>query len=69
MKYIIFEKEINGLKHKIPIIFPNSLVHLDIAKALIPIVGTKRIVGAREINLGVISCHGESSTIGIKFKR
>ncbi|WP_151838114.1 MULTISPECIES: hypothetical protein [unclassified Acinetobacter] len=34
MKYIMFRKEINDLVELIPVIFPNKLVHKDVADAL-----------------------------------
>lgn len=65
----MFEKEINGLKRKIPIIFPNELVHLEVAKALSKHVETSKIVGAGDISIGVLTIGGESTTIKIKSKK
>jgi hypothetical protein len=68
MKYIMFIAKIQGNNRRIPIIFPDSLCHIDVAKALKDIVGTSKVCSAGEINIIVISTHGESTTIGIKAK-
>lgn len=68
MKYIIYERETLGMARKIPIIFPNELVHLDIAKALSKVIGSSRIVGAGDCYLTVAGVGRFSSTIGIKSK-
>ena len=34
MKYIMFKQEKNGLVELIPVLFPNKLVHKDVADAL-----------------------------------
>lgn len=68
MKYIMYEKEINELKRKIPIIFPSELVHIQVAKALKDLVGTSIIVGAGDFNLLTLECTGKSTTLGIGSK-
>lgn len=69
MKYIIYEKKILGMIQKIPIIFPNQLVHLDVAKALTKVIGSSRIVGAGDCYIKVSGVGGKSTTIGIKSKK
>ena len=68
MKYIVFRTK-DG-RQEIPIIFPNHLVHLEVAKAMSKIVGTSRIVAAGEFSSLEIeaNCHGKSSTIGVKSR-
>ena len=34
MKYIMFEVKVGNLTQKVPIIFPNNLVHADVAKRM-----------------------------------
>ena len=70
MKYIVFEKTILGMKQEIPIIFPNLLVHLDVAKALTKVVETSRIVAAGEFSSLDIDAEvgGKSTSIGIKSR-
>ncbi|BAO53060.1 hypothetical protein KPP23_033 [Pseudomonas phage KPP23] len=35
MKYVMFEKRMSdGCSHKVPVIFPNTLVHDEVANAL-----------------------------------
>jgi len=69
MKYIMYIKEIEGIKRKIPIIFPDSLVHIEVAKALKDLVHTSKICSAGEINMVASSTFGESTTLGIKAKK
>lgn len=68
MKYIIY-RTIDG-RREIPIIFPNTLVHLEVAQALSKLVETSRIVAAGEFSSLSIEaeCHGKSTTIGIKSR-
>lgn len=68
MKYIMYEKKVGDLIRKIPIIFPNELVHIEVARALSNLIGTSRIVGAGDCYIKVDSCFGNSTTIGIKSK-
>lgn len=58
------------LKRKVPIIFPSSLVHSEIAKALCKVSGlSSRIVGAGELSIVTTGCHGKSTTLGIGSKK
>lgn len=67
----MFETKIGSLTKRIPIIFPNELVHADIAEYIRDMLkhthGWKaKIVSAGEINLGMfVNCHGSSSTLEI----
>ena len=70
MKYIVLEAKLGeDLMQKIPIIFPNFLVHSDVAKyvAGLLIKQYKRdpeitVASAGFINLKVEKCFGESET-------
>jgi hypothetical protein len=72
MKYIMLDisKE-DGLK-KIPIIFPDDLVHLDVARALIPAVRhTFHDKTVKVSSAGIVlelegHCFGESETLKVK---
>lgn len=68
MKYIVF-RTIDG-RQEIPIIFPNILVHIEVAQALAKLVKTSRVVAAGEFSSLDIdaNCHGKSTTIGIKSR-
>ena len=68
MKYIVF-RTLDG-RQEIPIIFPNTMVHLEVAQALVKLVGTSRVVAAGEFSSLDIdaTCHGSSTTIGIKSR-
>lgn len=71
MKYVIFlTKSLNGMERKIPIIFPSTLNHIDVARALKDLDGIKssKISSAGEVYVKVDKAHGESTTIGIKSK-
>ena len=67
MKYIVFRKVTGSFQQEIPIIFPNSLVHLEVAQALSKIVGTSKVVAAGEFSSLDIepNVSGRSSSIGI----
>jgi hypothetical protein len=68
MKYIIFISK-DG-RQEIPIIFPNNLVHLEVAQAMSKLVGTSRVVAAGEFSSLAIDaeCNGKSTTIGVKSR-
>jgi hypothetical protein len=71
MKYIMLE-DTNG--RKIPIIFPDHLVHADMAKAVGSVLARSQKaltmpVGAGFINLGTdISVSGESETLSLQSR-
>lgn len=70
MKYIVLKAELNnGLEQRIPIIFPNFLVHDHVAKyfAELLIREYKRqpeitVASAGEINFGPVTCYGKSES-------
>ena len=67
MKYIMFKQEKNGLVELIPVLFPNKLVHKDVADALQQDV----LKGCTIHSAGFISPlnlkpEGGSETLGIK---
>jgi hypothetical protein len=71
MKYIIYIRDYCGVRQELPIIFPNQLVHLDVAKALKGVVGSSKIVAAGEFSSADINPNGfggSSETIGIKSR-
>lgn len=66
----MFEVTSGNMKRKVPIIFPSTLVHSEVAKALCKLEGlSSRIVGAGELSIKTTGCHGESTTLGIKSKK
>lgn len=69
MKYVIFRKEMDTVNVEYPVIFPNYLVHADVAAAMTatgaPLDGFKP-VAAGEYN--GFACSGESSTLGLKSR-
>ena len=69
MKYIIFRDR--KLNREIPILFPNDLVHLEVAQALTKVVGTSIVVAAGEFSSLAIDPEdfgGNSTSIGIKSR-
>lgn len=80
MKYVMFELDTgDGLKRNIPIIFPNSLVHADVAEAIKHMrVGTQRnwdcpfveakVVSAGELSIASSTTSGGSETLGVESR-
>lgn len=67
MKYIMFKRDQGDLSKLIPIIFPNDLVHADVAKALQESVlkGTS-IVSAGSISPLNLQAEGRSETLNVE---
>lgn len=68
MKYIMLTKDVgNGLIEHIPILFPKSLVHADVAQALLegPCKGCK-VRSAGEVPAFRCKTIGESTTLQVK---
>lgn len=70
MKYIMIEQKVGEITRKIPIIFPDILIHKDIADAIIPILskmGESKIVSAGNFNNFMCDYTiGKSSTLNIE---
>lgn len=68
MKYVIIHKKMGqGMVQVIPIVFPNAMVHADMAEAAMKAIGGECTVkSAGEAYINCTSAHGESSTLGIK---
>jgi hypothetical protein len=73
MKYIVHESELASCSQKIPIIFPNFLVHADVAVAFANLIrkydlkvksrnGKVTVVSAGEITMKDVQCSGKSET-------
>lgn len=73
MKYVMFMKQLgksaDGMKHFVPIIFPNNLVHIMIADSMTakgaPLEGYRPVSGG-EISPLDMKCFGESSTLKMR---
>lgn len=70
MKYIILE---GPQGQKLPVIFPNVLVHKDVAEGVIRAMGRQPLMGewfkpisAGFVNLAVSDAYGESQTLDMK---
>jgi hypothetical protein len=72
MKYIVLRSKLAGVEQKIPIIFPNFLVHKHVSKyfagLLIREYGRDSditVSSAGDINLNDFTCSGKSETCGV----
>lgn len=72
MKYIVLE---GPQGQKLPVIFPNVMVHKDVAEALVMTLGAQstpdnlvwfKPVSAGFVNLAVSDAYGESETLNMK---
>lgn len=73
MKYVMFEHDLEGVTQKIPIIFPDRLVHADVAERMRHLLRRVHKIDAKPVsagfvNLGLISCYGESETLGLSAR-
>lgn len=66
MKYVMFEKRTKGMSHLVPIIFPSSLVHADVAEALKTVLKGYKPTSAGEVSPMIMAAHGESTTLKLK---
>ena len=74
MKYIVLSQEIGAnLIREVPIIFPNYLIHAEVAEAIIK--GCSGFSGAKAVSAGECSstdlnpkCHGKSTTLNVESR-
>ncbi len=67
MKYIMFKQQMDDIDKLIPIIFPNDLVHEDVAKALQQsVLEDCSIASAGFINPLNLKAEGGSETLNIE---
>jgi folate-dependent tRNA-U54 methylase TrmFO/GidA len=72
MKYVMLEvthgRGKTKVKRLVPFIFPNVLVHADVALAVqrIPGLANAKVVRAGEVHVQCSDTFGESSTLGVK---
>jgi len=70
MKYIVIEASRKNNKVEIPIIFPNILVHKEVADSTMAMIMSKhkmdsKVVAAGSINSYNMQCSGFSETLNI----
>lgn len=68
--YVVLQVEDkDGFIREVPIIYPDSLVHIDIAQAIKSLLKTDKNevepVSAGSIDFVVESCHGKSTTLDL----
>lgn len=74
MKYVVIQAMVGSLVREIPVIFPNDLSHVDVAKAII--LGCKEVQCGVPISAGFInsfeldaSTHGHSITLNLDARQ
>jgi hypothetical protein len=68
MKYVMLRLKKGNQSRLVPVIFPASLVHKDVATAITEALkktGDCEVVSAGECTVDVMSAHGRSSTLGV----
>ncbi len=74
-KYVMFENQIGDTKILFPVIFPDKMVHDDVAKALCSVMPGWKFGNVRPVTAGTIEhlevdgLGGESTTLGLKSKK
>lgn len=68
MKYIMFRVRIGDTEKFLPIIFPDELVHSDIAETIKSLILSRYrwnidVSSAGSINIGATTCGGKSETL------
>lgn len=68
MKYVMFKTRLGECDALMPVIFPNTISHVDVAEAIQGMAGMSKaeVASAGFINLRAISCHGESETLELQ---
>lgn len=68
MKYIMFKRKTKGLTHYLPVVFPNQVVHADMAAACeaSPAFKGYRVHSAGEFTPMSCECSGRSDTLGVE---
>jgi hypothetical protein len=71
--YIVLEVETHGLKRELPVIFPDIIVHEDMAKAVQAACNQyfqkSKPVAAGQLDLhGGVECTGKSTTLKLKSR-
>ena len=66
-KYVMLEIDNGAFKRRLPIIFPDLLVHADVAAAVqsLPMMGEAKPIAAGSIDLLAAECHGKSTTLNV----
>ena len=70
--YIIFRSpKQHGVIREIPIIYPDILVHSDVAEAMLKVPGMEKFkpISAGSCTLMACSCEGGSSTLKLKSRK
>lgn len=71
MKYVMLKKTAGQVSFYIPIIFPDSLVHADVAKAILGIMPTAEVSSAGMLGSYSIESdpYGASETLNVRSDR
>lgn len=68
MKYVVFKTVVNGVERELPVIFPEELVHAQVAARLERLInesgdGSAQVVAAGMIRVDSVVCTGRSETL------
>lgn len=71
MKYIMLETQLQHIRRRVPIIFPDFMVHEDIARLFHDFLIHRHemfsnVISAGDIDLGLVECSGRSETLKIE---
>ena len=71
MKYVVMEARKGNLRYKFPVMFPNHLVHANVAKAIARVLRDDgwqdpKPRSAGEYNPITCECHGNSETLKLE---
>lgn len=72
MKYIVFSLGLDGMSREVPVMFPNCMVHIEVARSLVAGQVLKgnpiKVVSAGEYCPFNGACSGESTTLMVKSR-
>lgn len=75
MKYVVLKVKVGSTEREMPFIFPNLMVHQNVAAYMVGLLHTAHgwddceIVAAGEVSLfGGVSCSGGSESLGVKSR-
>jgi hypothetical protein len=74
MKYVMFRVKYGAVSRDVPVMFPDILVHEEVAKAMIPCLwrhfdsANISLVSAGDFDQIECKCSGESTSLGLKAR-
>jgi hypothetical protein len=72
MKYVMFRAKIGAVHRLVPVIFPEFMVHKDVAHHMLRNIDLRRggaeVVSAGKIELNGVTCYDRSETLGVESR-